>query len=335
MSSNWRSDVTALCALYLMLERGKVFAVKDERENPIFRTMATAGLIEDMGIEWAVTDVGRGAMKRAVAAQDVLRQMEIFASVDVTRALTENEASPFANEAGQVRPEVWDPRFAAGNPNAFDMRLAVITWLADGSKQQPNAERIVFLQKLGSGQFSAESFWSGVRAGLDEVEAIVASAYKWQDACDGDQSLADERMKAIYAAGQLEQRKRDGSNCGGCGIPLVIFEQAAAENEEVLASCPECGRHFPPPEHAAPGSISCPKCHSEIYDGDARCGGCGATIDFSLPAGTVQTDVEETTTTETVWSHNYGYVSYGWLDPWDPFVDTVAFMYLFEPMWGW
>jgi hypothetical protein len=81
--------------------------------------------------------------------------------------------------------------------------------------------------------------------------------------------------------------------------------------------------------------MSCPKCHLELYDGDARCGGCGATLDFSPPAGTVQTDVEEITTTETVWSNNYGYVSYGWLDPWDPFVDAMAFAYLFQPMWGW
>jgi len=67
------------------------------------------------------------------------------------------------------------------------------------------------------------------------------------------------------------------------------------------------------------------------YEGDARCGGCGATIDFSLPSGTVATDTE--TVTQTVWSSDYGYVSYGWLDPWDPFRDVIVLGYLYDPFW--
>lgn len=332
MSANWRNDVTALCVLYLMLERGRVFEIKDEYANPIFRSMEKAGLIDDMGLEWAVSDVGKEALKRAVAAQDVLRQMEIFAHVDVTRQLTENEASPFANEKGQVRPEVWDPRFASENEGAFDMRLAVITWLGETVTTKPvSPHTIVFLQELGTGRFPMDTFWGSVRAYFEQAEAIVASAYKWQDAAPGDEPLAKARMADIYAAGQLEQRKRDGANCGGCGIPLVLFEQAAAERKELLTECPECARQFNAPEA---GSLECPKCHSAIYEEEQRCGGCGATIDFSMPSGSVQTDVQEETVT-TVWSSGYGYKSYGWLDPWDPFVDAMALSYLYEPMWVW
>jgi hypothetical protein len=332
VSANWRNDVVALSALYLMLERGQTLKSEGKLSNPIFVQMEKAGLITDMGLEYEVTDVGREAVKRAVAAQDVLRQMEIFACVDVTRALTQNEASPFADEAGQVRAEVWDPRFAADNPNAFDMRLAVITWLGETVTKKPVVpETIVFLQKLGSGQLSIELFWSDVRKTLDEVEAVVASAYKWQDAAPGDVQAADKAMRAIYAAGQLEQRKREGTTCGGCGIPLVVFEQQAAARGEDLGGCPECLRIFPPAEATG---LSCPKCKSVIYEDDAHCGGCGATIDFSLPTGTVQTDTTETITTEPVWSSSYGYVSYGWLDPWNPIADAVALSYLcYDPFW--
>ena len=75
--------------------------------------------------------------------------------------------------------------------------------------------------------------------------------------------------------------------------------------------------------------MSCPKCKSVILEGDPRCGGCGATIDFSLPSGTIATDTVETVTYEPVWGSSYGYVSYGWFDPYDPFLDVVAFDYLF------
>jgi hypothetical protein len=78
--------------------------------------------------------------------------------------------------------------------------------------------------------------------------------------------------------------------------------------------------------------MSCPKCSSAIAPGDPYCGGCGATIDFSLPTGSVQTETQETTS-EVVWSQNYGYVSYGWMDPWDPYRDVLAFDYLYYDPW--
>lgn len=83
-----------------------------------------------------------------------------------------------------------------------------------------------------------------------------------------------------------------------------------------------------------PGTMSCPKCKAPIYEGEARCSGCGATIDFSLPAGTVQTETQETVMTEPVWSSSYGYVSYGWLDPWDPYLDAMAFgAFYYDPFY--
>jgi len=38
--------------------------------------------------------------------------------------------------------------------------------------------------------------------------------------------------------------------------------------------------------------------------------------------------------TEPVWSSSYGYVSYGWLDPWDPYLDAMAFgAFYYDPFY--
>src|ERR1700743_165117 len=149
--ASWQDEVLGLSALYLMTERGREFSLspsteEDRRAADVFQALDKAGSVKPVGNEWVVTPQGHESLKRAVAAQDVLRQMEIFSSVDVTRNLTPEEASP--TDPNQVRPEVWDPRFAAGNPNAYDMRLAVITWLAEVvSKKTVVPQMIVFLQK--------------------------------------------------------------------------------------------------------------------------------------------------------------------------------------------
>lgn len=310
-----------MSVLYLMLERNAEIPVHPRVQDALQKTtlyeMAKADLIRDHGPNWAVTEAGRASMKGAVAAQDVLRQFEIFAHVDLSASLAEEDKLP----DGSLRPEAWDPRFAEGE-GSFDMRLAVLSWLSANITKKPfSPHMMVFLQKLGSGAMSVDGFWADVDPLMSEVDSVVDTAYKWADVdASHDPAACDGVMKAVYAAGQTEQRKRDGSTCGGCGIPLALFEQEAASRNELLAKCPRCPHVFDPIPLAA--SMSCPKCRSAIAPGDPYCGGCGATVDFSLPAGSVST--ETTAVTETVWAQSYGYVSYGWLDPWDPMLDIVA-----------
>lgn len=333
--SSWRDDVLALSALYLTEER-KIHHPILSDDTPVtnlLHGMAAAGLLsagKEMDF-WYVTDKGRETLKMAIAAQDVLRQVEIFARVDVARSLGSAEVS--RSDPNQVGPQAWDPRFADGNPG-FDMRLAVLTWLSEtaGTGKAFSPEKVVFLQRLGAGQLSVEGFWADAPSVFADIESVASSAYSIDDLQPGDPATSREVMKAVYAAGQIEQQKRDGASCGGCGVPLLMFEREASLAGRALSSCPCCSRVFPPPP-AADGGLACPKCSAVIYDGDARCGGCGALLDFSLPAGTVATDTE--VVTETVWSSGYGYVSYGWLDPWDPYVDAVFIgggLY-YDPWW--
>lgn len=333
---SWQDDVLALSAIYLMLERGRKFTLypstQDDRNAAyVFKLMDEKGFIEPSGTEWQVTDRGRDVLVRAIKAQDVLRQMEIFSSVDVTRALTSDEANP--DDPFQVLEYMWDPRFEAGRPDAYDMRLAVITWLGQViSNKDVQPQTIVFLQKLGSGQLSMTNFWSDIYKTFEEVDAIVKSNYKWTDIAPEDIELAKSRMQALYTAGMLEQQKREGSSCGGCQTPLVLYEQAASREGHALTHCPSCQRSLSAPDPVGtPGTFTCPKCSSVIYDGEQRCGGCGALIDFSLPAGSIQTDTVETT--EVVWSSSYGYTSYGWFNPYDPYVDALMFGCLFYDPW--
>jgi hypothetical protein len=338
MATTWQDDVLALSALYLMVERDRKFSLyptTDDDRNAayVFKLLDTKGLVTPVGTSWQVTDQGKESLKRAIQAQDVLRQMEVYAQVDVTRGLTPEEASP--TDSNQALPSIFDPRFAPNNPAAYDMRLAVINWLAEVvTKKSVVPEMIVFLQKLGSGQFSMTEFWTDIYRVFKEVESIVASAYKWTDMAPEDLELAKSRMQALYTAGQLEIQKREGGQCSGCDLPLSAYDKEAAANGTRLSECPQCHRHLSEPDApGTPGTFSCPKCGSVIYDGERKCGGCGALIDFSMPAGSSQTDTVVETTTETVWSNDYGYVSYGWFDPWDPFVDAVAFGCLFYDPW--
>jgi len=334
----WQDDVLTLSAIYLMVERGRKFPLypttEDDRNAAyVFKLMDQKGMVRPVGTEWQVTELGREALVRAIKAQDILRQLEIFSAVDVTRNLTADEARP--EDSTQVLEYVWDPRFSDALPEAHDMRLAVITWLGQViNKKEVSPHTIIFLQKLGSGQFSVADFWSNIYGGFAEVEAIVISNYRWTDMAPEDLELAKQRMQALYTAGTIEQQKREGSSCIGCLIPLVLYEQAAAREGQQLTNCPSCQRQLSAPASiGTPGTATCPKCSSVIYDGETTCGGCGALIDFSLPAGSIQTDTIETTTYETVWSSSYGYTSYGWLNPWDPYADALAFGFLFYDPW--
>jgi len=329
MSPDWRKDVTALAALYLMLERNVDIPVRpsglsDIQDSTLF-AMARSGLVRDHGTMWAVTENGRTALKAAVAAQDVLRQFEIFSHVDLSVT-----PQPEDMVDGEMRPEAWDPRFAEGE-GTFDLRLAIISWLSRTTGKSSSPWTIVFLQRIGSGAVSDRSFWERLPSVLDEVDAIVASSYKWTDLSPVRSEEESSAIAAtLYAAGQLEQRKRDGSTCSGCNVPLAVFEWQASQRGESLAKCPCCPHVFASPD--ADHGMRCPRCSSTICEGDAYCGGCGATVDFSLPTGTSVTE-EVATTKTTVWGNSYGYVSYGWLDPWDPYDDMDALGYLYYDPW--
>ncbi len=326
MSADWRRDVLALSALYLMLERCVDIPVRhgNALQVSVLSDMAKAGLIRERGPVWAVTEAGRASLARAVAAQDVLRQVEVFSSVAPGQVLQPS----VLDDGGGLRADAWDPRFTDG-PDAFDMRLAVISWIAE----TVSLHTLVFLQKLGGGTFSVERFWQDVEATLSEVDRVVDTAYRIEDACPFDRAEALARMAAIYSAGLVENQKRDGNQCSSCGIPLALFDKDATARGTSLQKCPCCPHIFAPLTLEEPGSYSCPKCSTVVTEFDARCSGCGATIDFSLPAGTVEETEEAVTTTETVWSSSYGYSSYGWLDPWDPFVDLAVFGYMYYDPW--
>lgn len=332
--TNWKEEASATAVLFSILERGKQFPIGAGGPSTILLTddMERRGLLARSGGVWAATTKGREAMGKAIKVHDVLRQMEIYANVDVARVLSPEELDP---DGSSCRPDMFDPRFdpkAAGQ----DMRLAVIAWLAQTTnRHDANLHTIVFLQKLGSGKLSGPGAWSAIESGatFGEIEEIVRTAYKWTDAAPGDREESGKRMAAIYAAGQIEVRKREGSSCSECGIPLVFYEQDAASRQDYLHNCPSCNRSFDPPTPVGQqDTFACPKCSAAIFPGEPRCGGCGALIDFSLPSGTVQT--ETVATTETVWTNTYGYVSYGWLNPWDPFADALLFGALFySPYW--
>lgn len=319
--SSWRDDVTALSALYLLIEKRMAAKAKDDGtpQALLLRRMGQSGLVADVDGRWESTNKGEESMRRAIAAQDVLRQAEIFARVDVTRVIGPDETDP--KDSRQVRPEIWDPRFAEGN-QGFDLRLAVLEWLSDsvGQGKEFSPQKTVFLQRLGAGLVDVHKFWDDQASTFREIEAVTSSAYEIDDLQPGDPAVSRGIMAAVYAAGQLEQQKRDGSCCGGCQVPLLMFEREAEKAGQELSSCPCCARVFPPADGSS-GDMACPNCSERVYDGDRQCGGCCALLDFSLPAGTVVTETEAVT--ETVWSSGYGYVSYGWLDPWDPYADAV------------
>lgn len=194
---------------------------------------------------------------------------------------------------------------------------------------------IVFLQKLAKGELKKTSnIWIDLKLGRvwTQVDDIVKSAYQWQKS-GKDKTEAVAVMKIIYAAGMMEKRKREGLQCGGCGIPLAIFQDIERENGSELTACPnpECtvALRKPTPEETA---FECPKCGEGIRRRQKTCYGCGARVDFSLPAGTITEELNEETTEEIVdvpvFRYAYGYVPYGCYDPWEPYTDLAAFALL-------
>lgn len=349
--ADWEEELIQISVLYLALECGQKLPLTGEGAADLQLIEGALALMHDKGLiridknAWVVTDDGRKKFGGVVKMCDNLMKFEIFGGVRLTRGLTAEECQD--DDPLQCRDHVYDPRFlppGEEDPEAKDLRLAMITFLNEQMSealggQRIDPHRVVFLQKLASGRFPRKDFFFQLRLGtiFREVEQIVASAYQWRQIDPTSEENAIGVMRVLYTAGLLEQRKRDGNECGGCGIPLAVFELGAEQNGQKITRCPNpnCGADYNPPQALA--GFMCPACNRDIVTGQSRCA-CGAIIDHSLAPGTVATETVAHTETvyETVWGHGYGYYGYtpyGYYSPWDPFVDVLAFGCLCAVLW--
>ncbi|MFN3198393.1 MAG: hypothetical protein ACE366_08260 [Bradymonadia bacterium] len=345
----WQREMIYMTVIYRLMERGEKLHIVDIGEGhqhieKELTEMLAKDLLQHEGEHWAPTEKGREFRDKMVAMYDQVLHFEVFAHVDLTRQLSEEEGE--RDEEGlilHVFDHIHDPRFEP-SPNAADMRLAMLTFLSERMvsegliQGQIDPYRIVFLQKLADGELKSDDFWLMMRTGkfFREVQEIADSQYRWTDVSD-DEEEAAWVMENIYTAGMLEQRKRDGYHCSKCDSPLAIFEAHAKADGEAFDHCFHCGADFsPPPPPPNTAEFECPNCGGDVHSGQHRCTSCGALLDFSLPEGTVhQNTVKETTyETETYggWGHGgydyyggYGYQPVGYYDPWNPFVAAVGF----------
>ena len=341
MSTDWKTQATALAVIYRVLEKGEDFISIAQAGGPALEPalveMTVNGYIDRQpNQDWAVTQKGKDLRGKMVAMYDQLLKFEIFGAVDVTRALTPDECRD--DDPNAAMDNLLDPRFAE-SPNARDLRLAMISFVTTVMKQENriqgeiNPYLIVFMQKLADGELAGADFWQKLGNGtfFGQIERIVDSADKW-DRMGSDLQESSMIAGLVYRAGLLEQRKRNGHVCSECGSYLAVYEDAAKEAGQTLDACP-CGASFKAPPVV--NGFSCPACGSAISAKDRSCRGCGAFVDFSKPAGTVEETI--TTTTETyytpVWGSYYGYTPYGYYNPYDPFVDALALSCLCIALW--
>jgi hypothetical protein len=308
--------------------------VEEELENLAAKELTG---IDEEAATYYITDKGKGVCRQLLGMYDQVMKFEVFSSVNIAQTLEDEDT----DDEGNLHPQLYDPRFQ--RPGSIvereelgteDIRIAMMDFLAtEVDTENPlDPHRIVFLQMLSTGKLKNDNIWFDLNLGttFDKIKEIVEFAYQWRDAAD-DEEDARQIMIAIYTAGMLEQRKRDGQECSECGAPLAIFEMWAKEDGKTLDDCPnpECDCTFKPP----PPDYECPACGAGVVNGQTVCS-CGAILDFSLPPGTIQTEVvEEEVVDEPIWSHNYDYVPYGYYDPYDPFVDAVAFGLMCAILW--
>lgn len=343
--TNWQEEMIWLTVLYRMLECKEAIPVITDGTSYEFvesdlENLAARKLIE-IDIDAAtyfITDKGTDICKQLLGMYDQVLKFEVFGSVNVAQTLDEEDI----DEENNIHPELYNPQFQ--KPGSIveqeelgteDIRIAMMDFLAtEMDTENPlDPHRIVFLQMLSTGKLKSDNIWFDLSLGemFGEIEEVVSSAYQWKD-CADDEKNARQAMITIYSAGMIEQRKRDGQECSDCGCPLAIFEAWAKEDGKTLDDCPnpECDCTFKPP----PPDYECPACHAGVVNGQSVCS-CGAILDFSLPPGTIQTEVteEETEEEEPIWSCDYGYVPYGYYDPYDPFVDVAAFGLMCAVLW--
>lgn len=342
----WQREMFWLCILWRIVEHKDIIPVDVEGtqysflEDPLFR-MSGEGLIKLGGQysdRWEATSDGIQALGKIVAVFDHALKFEIFGNVDIGMELPDD----VSEDGDNVLDHVYDPRFdpERDTDTTYDLRIAMMSYLSDRLVQAGklnevlDPHRVVFVQKLADGEFATDDFWTDLAMGTlhKQVAEVVSTAYMPGDLSDDDDEV-NSIMEAIYTAGMLEQQKRDGNECSECGAVLALFEAEARAEGGRLEACPnpDCDGVFipPPPEY----KYDCPNCEHGIYGHERVCPGCGANINFSMPAGTVAETVEEHTETvyEDVydpWGYGYGYYGYtpyGYYDPYDPFVDALAF----------
>lgn len=332
----WRDECTYAAVIYQIKKQGGISAFVDDDWSSglvtdLFVKMSGDGLVALEDNKWQLTNKGRTFYRNLLGSLDQAKKFEIFHKVWITRSLDENESE----DGVQCFSGVYDPRFLEDkNPNAEpeDLRIAMMTYIADAVADKTDTEgfhveRVVFLQRLLDVLDTGDTadFWIGVKSGefFREVEEIGNSAYRWQDLVKENEDEAWETAAAIYTAGMLQQQKIRGQECSNCKAPLALQE---AENQ-----CEECQASFDPPP-PPPAEFECPACQNDIYQGETYCRGCGADINFSLPAGTVS-ETEEVVTepteyVDTYYDDPYTYVPYGYYSPWDPYTDALAFSIL-------
>lgn len=350
-----RDQMTMTAILYRMAVVGEaipvVIELRDDRKfvEKFLETMARKELVEidAKNNRYSVTAKGREALTRIQKMTEVMRNLEVFAYVDITRRLQPNEWLPAEGEnpedTNQVLDRIYDPRFPTVGEPGFesievlrtkteDLRLAMLSFLAyknpNGQETDCDPLMIIFLQKLIDGYFSGKDFWFKLQTAqyYREIEEIVESLYKWREILGpgGSEDGAIDMMTIYYQAGMAESIKRAGHECSKCKTPLGMYEQLARDHKESFDACPICKvSYLPPPPPPAPKSeYSCDNCGSGVSPKQFQCGHCGADLDFGLEPGQVFQETTTTTTTEydTVWGPGYYYTPY-YYDPFDPYLD--------------
>jgi len=345
----WKHEMAGLTVLYrLAIVKQEIPIATTETDftfiEPLLDKMYRKGLIDQQDqMRWAITEKGAAVIRAAIQIYDHLLKFEIFGKVDIGRALTAEEANP--NAPNQVFDNLYDPRL--GNPQApdepgawEDLRLGVMTFLHETGEGSGTVDlyRVVFVQKLAAGQLWSPTFWVDLRLGtvFAEIEMIVETAVKWREVAETEE-VAVAAMRSLYTAGMIEQRKRDGRECSGCGTPLAIYQAMANEAGQPFNTCPNpnCGASFGSPP--GDGGLECPRCHAGLAPSQRICV-CGAHLDYSLPPGTIREQTVTDTVEEVVpaWGAYYDplFVPYGYYDPWAWTVtDALAFGVVCTLLW--
>lgn len=341
----WQLTMIRLTIIYRILECGDQIPINPKRTNYEFIERVLDDMYSHQYLDIDENNEYYIATKRAetlrakmVEVYDHALKFEIFGTVNLAMELPDN----IVDEHGNVLDHCYDPRFeepwtSEDEMGTTDLRIAMMTYLSEYAAEENSDAKpvdpriIVFMQWLCDGKLKDENIWFDLKIGtfFKKVEEIIEGSYKWTDIGETEEESWG-LMAAVYTAGMLEQRKRDGFECSNCEIPLAVFELNAQENGEELRNCPnpDCGASYEPPE---PPTYECPKCSTEIKKGQKVCSGCSAEIDFNLSEGTIKEETQTITETEEddyVWDYGYdyyGYGGYGYYDPYMPLADALIF----------
>lgn len=283
---------------------------------------------------YCIDKKGQEAMAKLVGMYDQFLKFEVFSAVSIDKELGDD----ITDDDGDVMDHCFDPRFEKGE---YDLRTAMMAFAVESVKreggdiEEMDPKRIIFLTKLANEELACtdSKFWENLKAGIifNEIDDVFNSLRTWQSLGE-DEEESFNVSQAIYTAGMIEARKREGEVCSGCGIPLAVFEANAGADGCTLDECPnpDCEASFVHHEPEGEDEYECPNCGKTIAKGQAKCYGCGATVDLSLPTGSMVSETVGETVTETIYEDYYdpywGYdpYDYGWYDPWYPASNALA-----------